>query len=142
MQQDYEIQDQDKRFVREIGRPYFLPFFIMFIVAIFGEIQVAMATFELPAIWNGSFLFSHFGLFLSLSILTMAGVAWAVRNGINENQRRVALAALTTGVVMVVFFWPLSSEPLAPVFRLSVEAAQNAGDDLVSVLREGANYLQ
>lgn len=142
MENNSASQYEEKRFVREIGRPYFLPFFVMFIIALFGEIQVAMTTVELPAIWTGSFLFSHFGLFLSLSLLTMAGVVWAVRHGVSDRQRRLALAGLTFAVVMAVFFWPTPSEPLAPVFRISLETAQKVGHEMIMSLRDGTTFLQ
>ena len=142
MDKEIESRYQDRRLFREIGRPYFLPFFVMFVVAIFGEFQVAIATLETPTDWTSSFLFSHFGLFLSLSILTMAGVVWAIRYGISENQRRFALASLTVVVVMLVFFWPISAEPLTPVFRLSVTSVESIGSDIVAALRDASLFMQ
>ena len=142
MDKEFESRYEDKRLVREIGRPYFLPFFVMFVIAMFGEFQVAIATLETQTDWTSSFLFSHFGLFLSLSILTMSGVVWAIRHGISENQRRWALGSLTAVVVMLVFFWPISTETLTPVFRLSVESAQSLGNDIASVIRDTSLLLQ
>ena len=143
MRKETESQYDDNRFAREIGRPYFLPFFIVLIIALFGELQVFVATLDFESFQNGNFIFSHFGLFLSLSILTMAGVVWAVKNGVSENQRRVALAFLSLAVMLIVFFGPSIGEPSAtPVFRIPIESVQSLGHDLFTAVQERSVLLQ
>ena len=141
MDKELESNPENNRLIYEIGRPYFLPFFIVLIIALFGEIQVAMATFELPTSLTGSLLFSHFGLFLSLSLLTMAGVSWAVRYGLTDNQRRLALASLTVALMLVVFFWPTSGEQITPVFRIPV-TVQDMNSDVMGSLLQGLPAMQ
>ncbi|MCB0009284.1 MAG: hypothetical protein KDE09_24850 [Anaerolineales bacterium] len=141
MDKDLESNPENNRLIYEIGRPYFLPFFIALIIALFGELQVIMATVEMPASLTGSLLFSHFGLFLSLSLLTMAGVGWAVRYGLTDNQRRLALATLTVALVLVVFFWPTSAGQVAPVFRIPV-TVQDMNSDIMGGLLQGLPALQ
>jgi hypothetical protein len=141
MDKEFESHPENSRLIYEIGRPYFLPFFIVLLIALFGELQVAMATVELPTSFTGSLLFSHFGLFLSLSLLTMAGVSWAVRYGLTDNQRRLALATLAIALVLVVCFWPTSAQPLAPVFRIPV-TVQDMNSDIMGNLMQGFPALQ
>ena len=141
MDTNHENQSGRNHLFYEIGRPYFLPFFIALLIALFGEIRLVMATLELPTTLTGSLLFSHFGLFLSLSLLTMAGVGWAVRHGLTDNQRRLGLATLAIVLVLAIFFWPTSVEPLAPVFRIPV-TVQDPGGDIMSNMLQGLPALQ